>query len=77
MSVTDIATPSDVLDEIELINDLGSGTLQDVSLPDIHDQLVVCNRLLGIIVAFLVIMMIWGVMQFIIKLVTRNITDHF
>lgn len=73
----DIATPSDVLDDFELINDLGSGTLQDATLPDIHGQLVVCNRLLGIIVAFLVIMMIWGVMQFIIKLVTRNITDHF
>ena len=72
-----IASPSDVFDDIELINDLESGTLQDVSLTDIHDQLVVCNRLLGIIVAFLVIMMIWGVMQFIIKLVTRNITDHF
>lgn len=73
----DISTASDWLDEIELINDLGVGTLQDATLSDVHTQLVVCNQLLGIIAAAFVIMMIWGVMQFIIKLVTRNITDYF
>lgn len=43
----------------------------------IHEQLVICNRLLGIIVAFYVIVMIWTLTQFVAKLVTHNITNYF
>lgn len=85
-----VATPSDshtdVIWDEEPMNDLsfsGEGStwaeigMSDITLVDIYNQMLVTNRLLGIMVAILIIIMIWGVMRFIIKLVTDNITNLF
>lgn len=66
----------------DLINDLGTGlpealagTTQDVTLDDIHHDMVLCNQLLGLIIALLILSYAMAVMQFFIRLVTKNITN--
>lgn len=49
-------------------------TVEDSGL---YHQAVVTNQLLGIIVAAMIAMMIFGVMKFIIRLVSDNITNYF
>lgn len=64
-------------DEVDLINDLETMTVQDVDLPALYQEVVACKQLLGLIVAILIVYMIYGVMMFFYKLVTRNITNYF
>lgn len=45
--------------------------------PGLYNQVVITNRLLGIIVALQIVMMIFGLMKFIIQLVRDNITNYF
>ena len=45
--------------------------------PGRYNQVVITNRLLGIIVALQIVMMIFGLMKFIIQLVRDNITNYF
>lgn len=76
-----LATGSDLEDEdffpdTDLINDLETGTLVDAGLPDIYNQLVIMNRLLGIIIALAIVTMIFGIVKFTIHLVQDNITNH-
>lgn len=76
-----LATGSDLEDEdffpdTDLINDLETGTLVDAGLPEIYNQLVIMNRLLGIIIALAIVTMIFGIVKFTIHLVQDNITNH-
>ena len=64
-------------DDMDLVNDLDALTVQEVDLPALYQEVVACKQLLGVIVAILVIYMIYGVMMFFYKLVTRNITNYF
>lgn len=79
---SDTHIESDLLDQ-ELINDLGtgqpenlSGTIQDVTLTDIHQSMILCNQLLGLIIALLILSYAMALLEFFIKLVTKNITNH-
>jgi len=68
----------DYIPDMDLENDLISGTLvEDAGFPEIYYQQVITNRLLGILVALVIIMMIFGLMKWIMKLVSDNITNHF
>lgn len=69
----------DILDmDTELFNDLTSGTLaEDAGLQEIYYQTVITNRLLGLIVALVIVTMIFGLMNWIMKLVSDNITNQF
>lgn len=76
-----LATGSDFQDEdffpdTDLINDLETGTLVDAGLPEIYNQLVIMNRLMGIIIALAIVTMIFGIVKFTIHLVQDNITNH-
>lgn len=76
------ATGSDWVDEdffpdSDLINDLESGTLVDAGLPAIYNQLVVMNKLLGLICAILFVGMIFALMRFTMHLIQHNITNLF
>lgn len=82
------ATQSNMDDEFEffsdeeLINDLGIGqteslsVTEDVTLVDIHHDLVLCIQLLGIIVALLIVSYAMTILDFFIKLITKNITNQ-
>lgn len=83
------ATQSDMDDEFdffsdeELINDLGirqteslSVNTENITLVDIHHDLVLCIQLLGVIVALLIISYAMAVLDFFIKLITKNITNQ-
>lgn len=51
--------------------------VQVAEVQDIYHELVVCNRLLGILDAAVIIAMIWALVKFFVRLVTRNITNYF
>lgn len=64
------------LPDTDLINDLEAGTLADAGLPEIYQQMVITNRLLGLIVAFFIIAAIFTLMKFTMRLVQDNITNQ-
>lgn len=70
------------LPDMDLVNDLGTaeaGTSagpQDVSLADIHHDMVLCNQLLGVVIALLLFQYALGLLNFFIRLVTKNITNY-
>ncbi len=47
------------------------------TVSDLYFQMVVSNRLLGIIAALLVVFAIWGLFRFFVRLVVDNITNYF
>lgn len=65
----------------DLINDLapaeGYDTTIEYTVSDVYKQTVITNRLLGILVALVIIVMIFGLMKFIISIVRDNITNQF
>lgn len=71
----------DYIPDEDLINDLipaeGYDALVEYTVSDVYKQTVITNRLLGIIVALVIIMMIFGLMKFIMGLVRDNITNYF
>lgn len=77
-----LATGSDVdgefFPDMELVNDLEAGTLAaaDAGLPEIYGQMVIMNRLLGIIIALIIVTMIFGLVRFTMHLVQDNITNQ-
>ena len=62
--------------DMDLTNDLETGTLADAGLPEIYQQMVIMNRLLGLIVAFFIIAAIFTLMKFTMRLVQDNITNQ-
>lgn len=83
------ATQSDMDDEFnffsdeELINDLDFGQTdslsviaENITLVDIHHDMVLCNQLLGIIIALLIFSYAMTILDFFIKLITKNITNQ-
>lgn len=67
------ATPSQ-LEEEEEDFEAWQASLED---PGLYNQVVITNRLLGIIVALQIVMMIFGLMKFIVQLIRDNITNYF
>lgn len=69
----------DYIPDMELENDLMTGTegLQEVTLADIHQDVVLCNQLLGVLIALLVLQYGLNLIEFFIKLITENITNLF
>lgn len=49
----------------------------EYTVSDLYFQMVVSNRLLGIIAALLVVFAIWALIKFFVRLVANNITNHF
>lgn len=84
--MTTTATGSDLFDpdegydlDMDLINDLGvdAYTSVEYTTTDVYNQMVVTNRLLGILVAIMIICMIWALVKFFYRLITDNITNYF
>lgn len=81
--MTPVSTASDFDEEyypdMELINDLDVDAYMSVeyTTTDVYNQMVVTNRLLGILVAIMIICMIWALVKFFYRLITDNITNYF
>jgi hypothetical protein len=59
------------------INERDSLTGETITVEDFYHQMVVGNELLGVVVAFLILSMIWSLLTFFYKLITRNITNYY
>jgi hypothetical protein len=59
------------------INERDSLTGETITVEDFYHQMVVSNELLGVVVAFLILSMIWSLLTFFYKLITRNITNYY
>lgn len=62
--------------DTDLYNDLTSETGGAADDPVVY-QLQVMNRLLGLILALMIIIVIFGLIRFIMHIVQDNITNHF
>lgn len=69
---------SDFIPDMDLINDLDlltTGTVE-VTLSDVHQELVLCNQLLALIFAVLIFLFAMQIFNFFIRLITKNITNQ-
>lgn len=68
----------DIFQDMELINDLEAGTLADADagLPELYGQVVIMNRLLGVIIAFIILRVVFDAMKFTLRLIQDNITNQ-